>query len=812
MSPLLQDLRYAVRMLRKRPLFTALAVLTLALGIGLNSAVYAAVHALVLRPLPGVREPDALVQVFRTWPSFPYGANSIPHYFDVRVRTRDVFSGVAAWDFVPLNLSAGGRTERITGQLVSANFFDVMGAGVERGRAFVAEEDTRPGAHPVAVVSHAAWRGLFGGDPRIVGRTIVLNGHRYTIVGVARPEFRGPIPVVTPVLWVPLMQIAQIRPGREGALEERGSSFLNVIARLRPGVTPERARDRLRRLETELREEYPAHYDESGINIVPQAEAGIGPQFRGAQVGLSAVVMGVVVLLLLVACVNVANLFLARARDRSREMAVRLSLGAGRGRLVRQLLTESLVFAAAAGAAGIGLAALVIALANRISLPIDVPFDPDLRLDAPVLLFTLAVSLLTGVLFGLAPALQATRPALVPALKGEAPAGASRSRASRALVVAQMALSLVLLASAGLFLRNLRAATAIDTGFTSDNLLIASVDPGLQGYDRARAEAFYRRLVERLRAHPAVRAVGLAEEVPLRLGSQQTGVSIPGYTPAPNENMSIDYNIATPGYLDAMGIRLLRGRDFTARDDSAAPRVLVVNQRFAERFWPGRDPIGQRVRVGERDHTVVGLVPNGKYRTLGEEPLAFMYFAQAQRWNSAMTVHIRTAGPPAALASVLRAEVAALDPDLPVADVRTMNNHLGLALLPARLAGAVLGAFGVLGLLLAAVGIYGVMSYSVAQRTREIGIRMAVGAARAQVVRLVMGQGMRLVAVGAAVGLAGAVVAAWLVRGLLYGGSALDPVTFVAVAVVLVGVAALAIWVPARRAAGVDPMVALRGE
>ena len=812
MTTFLQDLRYAGRLLRKSPLFTAIAVATLALGIGLNTAVFSAIDAMLLRPIPGVRDATELVQLYRKWPGLDYGSTSVPHYLDVRTRATDVFAEVAVWDFAPLNLSTAGRTERIMGQMVSASFFRVLGVNAARGRTFTADEDTKPGAHPIAVVSHSGWQGVFGGDPQIVGRTIVLNGHRYTIVGVTPPEFRGPIPLVAPALWVPLMQIAQVMPSSARRLEDRGNNYLNSIARLRPGVSIERARDRMKAIVAELRELYSEEYKESEILLLSQSEAGIHPRFHGAQVALSTVVMAVVVMLLLIACVNVANLFLARARDRGREMAVRLSVGASRARLVRQLLTESLVFSITAGVAGLALGWGVISIVNRVRLPVDIAIEPDLRLNAPVLLFTLGVSVVTGLLFGLVPALQATRASLVPALKGEAAASGSRSRMSRPLVVAQMALSLILLVCSGLFLRNLRAATSIDKGFDSDNLLIAGLDPGLQGYDRARSEQFYRRLLERLRAMPGVRSAALAEEVMLGLGQQDRGVEIPGYTPAKNEKMSIDYNIVSPGYFATMGIRLLRGREFTASDDSAAQGALVVNQRFADRFWPGQDALGKRVGIGGREHVIVGLVPTGKYHTLGEAPLEFLYLPLAQAWKASLTINVRTAGDPAAFAPRLRAEVAALDRDLPLTDLRTMNSFLGVALFPARIVGAVLGVFGLLGLVLAAVGIYGVMSYSVAQRTREIGIRMAIGAARAQVVRLVMGQGMRLVVAGAGIGLVGALAASRLLRGVLYGSSVVDPVAFVGVPLGLTAVAMLAIWIPARRAASVDPMRALRSE
>jgi predicted permease len=809
---LAQDLRFAIRSLRRKPAFAALTILTLALGIGLNTAVFSAIEALLLRPLPGVRSSNELVQLYRSWgESVPFGSSSIPHYLSLREQTTDVFSGVADWSFQRINISASGRPEQVMAQMVSANFFTVLGVNAERGRTFLPEEDEKPGAHPVAVISHAAWQGMFGGDPQIVGRTMMMNGHKYTIIGVAPADFRGPLPLVTPAAWLPLMQVDQVMPGGAFRLTSRGNNFTNVIARLKPGVSFEQARDRIKAVHAALLAQYPNDYKDTGANIVRQSDAGIHPQFRTAQVGLSTVVMGVVAMLLLIACVNVANLFLARARDRWREMAVRLSLGADRRRLVRQLLTESLLVSLSAGAVGLFVAWWVIGIINNIRLPMDVDFQPDLRMSVPVLLFTLGVAMVTGVLFGLAPALQATNPALIPALKGESPAG-GRSRMSRSLVVAQMALSLVLLVSAGLFLRSLRAATQIDVGFDATHLLLASMDPGLNGYNRTRSEAFYRSLEERMRATPGVVAVGFAENVPLGLGDQQNGIEVPGYEKAPNENLSIDYNIITPGYLEAMKIPVLRGRDFATQDDSAAtPSSLIVNQQFAQRFWKDENPLGRTVKLNGRDHTIIGLVPNGKYRSLGESPRAFMYMVRSQSYSAAMTIHVRTQGDPAALGPTLRREVAALDPDLPVVDLKTMTNHLGLTLLPARLIGSVLGAFGILGLILAAVGVYGVMSYSVAQRTREIGIRMAVGAAKQQVVGLVMRQGLRLVIIGGVIGLLAALGTSRLVAGLLYGGS-LDLVTFVGVPSVLLAVAVLAIWIPARRAATVDPMVALRSE
>ena len=813
MRTLIDDLRYAVRLLLKNPVFTGVVVVTLALGIGLNTAVFSVIDGLLLRPLPGARNPDELVQLYRTYRgNMQFGSNSIPHFFDVRDRSGDTFSGVALWDFETMNLTAGGRNERVLGVMASANYFSVLGVNAALGRTFVAAEDTGRGAHPVAVLSYATWKGAFGGDNGIVGKPIVLNGRSYTVIGVAPADFRGVLPLVIPTLWVPLSQFNDIRPGQEDSYTQRGNNSYNLIARLKPGVTLAQANEHMKALIAGLRTEHPNDYEDSGINIVLQSEAGIHPTFRSAQIALSSVVMAVVGVLLLIACVNVANLFLARARDRAREMAIRLSLGARRSRLVQQLITESLLFAGLSGLVGVGLAWYVIGIANRITLPMDVDFSADLRLSPLVLVFAFGVSLVTGLVFGLAPALQATNPSLIPALKGEAPAGQSRSRASKGLVVAQMALSIVLLVCAGLFLRDLQNATTFDKGFNADNLLLADLEPGIQGYTRARSEDLYRRLRDQLSAMPNVKAVGYGSIIPLGLNESDSYVEIPGYTPAKNENMSLQNSVVTPGYFAAMGIPLTEGRAFTDQDDSTSARVIIVNEQMAKKYWGGASPVGRTVRYGGREHTVVGVVPTGKYVRLGEPPTPYYYTALAQHWRTAMSIAIRTTGDPQAVAPALRSAAAAFDETLPVSAIRTMTKHLGIALLPARLAGAALGVFGLLGLLLASVGMYGVMAYTVSQRRREIGIRMAIGAATRDVVGLIMRQGMTLVVIGAAIGIGGALAASRLLRGVLYGASVIDPVTFIGVPLLLTGVAALASWLPARRASGVDPLEALRRE
>lgn len=807
------DARFAIRLLVKNPLFTGTVVITLALGIGLSTAVFATIDALLLRPLPGVQAPDELVQVFRTAPGDErFNASSIPHYVDVRARSTDVFSGTAAWSFTTMGISVANRPAKLFGAMVSGNYFTVLGAAPALGRLFGAAEDVGRGGHPIAVLSDATWKTYFGGDPNVIGRTLLVNGQQVQVVGVTRPEFGGVMPIVRPALYMPLMQLTQLRPGSDRDFDNRGNNYMNIVARLRAGTSVAQAESRMTSLSAELRAMDPAEYEDRGINIVPQSKTGIHPALRTAQIGLSTVVMIVVALLLLVACVNVANLFLARAGERAREMAIRLSLGARRGLLFRQLMVESLFFALVSGIAGLLIAYAVISLANNIRLPMDFDLRPDLRVSPSVLAFALVTTVLTAVLFGIAPALQATHPSLIPALKGDLPSGATRSRTSRVLVVSQVALSIVLLISAGLFAMNLRSASTIDHGFKSDHLLTAQVNPALAGYSSARAEGFYRQLTERLTASPGVTSVAFVEELPLGLNGSDGGITVPGYVPAKNESMSIQYSMASPGYFTTMRTPMLRGREFLQRDDSAAARVIVVNQRFAERFWPGQEALGKTVQSGTRMYTVIGVVPTGKYKSLGETPTAYMWYSAAQANAFGMTAVIRVAGDPDTFISTLRSAVAALDPNMPLSNLRSMEQHLGITLMPARLIGGALAVFGVLGLLLASVGMYGVVAYSVSQRTREIGIRMAIGANGRQVVVMIMRQGLTLVLIGTAIGIAGAMMASRLLDGLLYGGSAVDPVAFGLVPLVLVAVAAAATFVPARRAAAVDPAIALRAE
>lgn len=814
MNDIWMDLKFSVRMLLKNPMFTLAAVTTLALGIGLNAATFSAVHGILLRPLAGVEDPEELVQVYRAWPGIEFGSNSPPHYQDLRDRTTDVFENVASWFFDPFAVSADGRNERVMGLTVSANFFQTYGVEARLGRTFIpGVEDRDPGAHPVVVISSGFWESRFGADTEVIGRTLTLNGHPFEVIGVTPPDFNGPISIAAPPVFVPLMMTNVLNPAFN-RLESRGNNMMNAVGRLREGVTIERTAETLDAMLLQLREEYPESYEgQVGHTLIPQNEAGIHPTFGAAQMGMSTVMLVVVGLLLLIACVNVANLFLARARDRRREMGIRLSVGAGRGRIIQQLLTESLLFSVIAGLAGLALAHVSISLLASYRPPVDGPWAMNVDMDATVLWFTFGISIAAGVVFGMAPALQAANPETVSSVKGESTGHAGRSRMSSTLVVVQMALSLLLLTSSGLFLRSLQSATRIDPGFDDPgSLVMASMDPGLQGYDEPRSREFWDRVMDEVARLPEISGAGLTLTPPLGLGTADRSIDVPGYDFAENERSSIHYTYVSDDFLETMGVGLVEGRTFTRLDDEDSSPALVVNQHFANRFWPDQSALGKIVQTAGRDWEVVGVVETGKYASLGEDPLDFMYFPYRTLFRSDMVLVARTGADPQIVLQKVRDLVRTMDPDLPLYDLRTMEDHMGIALLPARIGGSVLGLFGLLGLLLAAVGIYGVMAYSVSQRRRELGIRVALGADRTSVLKLVLQEGMRLALVGTVVGIVAAAVASRFVQGLLYDVNALDPVAFTLVPATLIAVAALAVYVPARRAASVDPIRALKTE
>lgn len=815
MEALLSDLRLSVRGLARRPAFTAVALLSLALGIGANTAIFTAVKAVFLQPFPA-REPERLVAVFTTLEGMPSLLPvSYPNFVDLRERSR-AFSTLLTATPVSLSLSGGrGEPERIDGEMVSGSYFDVFGIHAAQGRTFLPEEDSTPGGHAVVVLSHGLWQRRFGADPGVLGRTLSLNGHPFTVIGVAPREFRGTNGLSASDFWVPLMVHEQaLRRRIRPFFEQRRATLLGVIGRLAPGITFAKAQEDLQRVGRELAREYPEANEGRAVAAVPILQALVDPNQRQSYVKAGFLLAAMVGVVLLVACANVANMLLARAAGRRREIAIRLAIGAGRGQLVRQLMLESLVLALAAGALGLLIASWSRGLVAGLETPY-LPATMELALDARVLLFTLGLSLLTALLFGLVPALQASRPEVVTALKGGEPAtgaGGRRFTPRSLLVVAQIALSLVSLIGAALFLLSLRNAQRIDPGFDSAHLLTASFDLDSSGYDEARGEQLLERMAERVRALPGVRSAAVAESLVLAGQTLRRTILVEGREPRPDETLIVQPNAVGLGYLDTMGIPVLRGRDFTSEDRAGGRRVTIVNRTMAERLWPGADPIGRRFSMKPTDDTftVVGVAQDVKYNSLGEDPQLAIYLPIAQAYASSATLHVRTAGDPAQLAGPVRRTLRELEPSLPLISVRTLPQVLG-ALLWAPRAGAVLLAlFGALAMVLAIIGIYGVMSYSVTQRHREIGIRLALGARRSNVVLLFLKEGLQMIFTGLALGLLAAFLSSRLIASLLYGVEARNAFAFMSAALLLALVAVLATYLPARRATAVHPMIVMR--
>jgi predicted permease len=827
MRTLIQDLRFSFRLLAKSPGFAAVAVLTVGLGIGANSVIFNLVNLLFLRPLP-VERSEELVFVYNQVPNAPYPYDlSYPDYVDYR-DTNQAFSGLTAYKPRAFNLSSGGTNERVYGEIVTGNYFDVLGVQAVEGRTFLPEEDEVPGRNPVVVVSHSFWENRFGATPDIVGETLRLNGVSFNVVGVAPEGFNGLFMVgFTPALWVPTMMAEAVTPGsgRE-MLDLRDRRWLRVVGRLDSGVSIDRAESAMTTLAQQLELQYPESNKGVGIQLFPEREARPAPGSTGLLAFAMAVFMALVGMVLLIACANVANLLLARATGRSREIAMRLALGASRWRLIRQMLTESVVLALLGGVAGLLIAIWGGRVLAGIPLPTDIPFLFDLTPDARLLTFTFVLSFMTGVVFGLAPALRWSRPDLVPALKGEgtgSAAGSSRSRLRNALVVAQVAVSLVVLVGAGLFLRSLQNAYEIDPGFEPDNMLLLSLDPTLNDYDVTKREQFFQRLAERAESLPEVESVSYAGPILLDFIAESVGIVIEGReTRAEEEEINILYSLVGPDYFDTMKTSIVRGRGFDEQDRPSAPPIVIVNETMAERYWPGEDALGKRVRLtgpmAKREPEralmeVVGIAADGKYRSLGENPTAYLFLPMYQRPTSnAVTLLARTSVDPLRSAGPLRGEIRALDENLPVFNIKTMHEHMNSTLLGAKIAAGVVGTFGLLGLVLAAVGIYGVLSYAVSQRTREIGLRLVLGAKRFDTIKLVVGQAVLLTSAGMAIGLAGAFGLSRIASNLLYGVSATDPVIFATVSAILVGVSIIAAVVPTWRAMRVDPIVALRYE
>jgi putative ABC transport system permease protein len=835
LETLWQDMRFGARMLIKRPGFTLVAVVTLALGIGANTAIFSLVNATLLPQLP-VTEPESLVYVFSGNPGSPFSNASYPDYVEFRDQNQ-VFDGLAAWGGITASLNSNDQTDLVTGAIVTGNFFDLLGVRAARGRLISPPDDQTPGAHPVAVISHGLWQRRFGGNPGIVGQQISLNGQAFTIIGVLPAAYKGAAQNRVDDVYVPMMMQALMRPPRAGysgemnpdLLKVRRNRWLWLVGRLKPSVTIEQAQASLIPITKEQERLYP---DTNRNRILTLTRLVDGdPEVRGSLFSVAGLLLSVVALVLLIACANVANLLLSRASVRRKEIAVRLALGASRGRLIRQLLTESLLLSLLGGAAGLLLAVWATdVLKNAPPPPGVLPVSLDFGLDSRVLIFTLTLSALTGLVFGIAPALQASRPDLVSTLKNDSPAlnhNHGRFNLRNSLVITQVALSFVLLIGAGLFLRSLWRAQAVEPGFDEDKLLTAPLNINLLRYTQAQGREFYRQAVERVEALPGVESASLARIIPLSGGSSVRSLSIEGRagsdnsfrsegtgTGATNEN-AISVSVVGPKYFQTVGIDLLKGRDFNGLDAEGSPGVVIVNETFAARHFTGEDALGKRLSVDGAQgpwREIVGIVRDSKYMTLTESLTPFAYLPLAQNHETGMTLLVRTSNDPAGLAAEVRRTVQTLERNLPLTNVRTMRELIANSLYAARMGAALIGIFGLLALLLAAVGLYGVMAYAVSQRTHEIGIRMALGAQGSDVLQLVLREGMTLVAIGAVLGIVGAVIVSRLLVSFLYGISPIDLMTFIATALVLTVVAFIANLIPARRATKVDPLIALRYE
>ena len=832
MQQFIQDLRYGGRMLAKNPGFTAVAVLSLALGIGANTAIFSVLNAVLLRSLP-VAQPGRLVSFGRGRPagstdSFPNSSwelYSYPMYREFQKQT-DVFSGLTAILSLPSDLhgqvDGAQEIEKISAQLVSGTYFDVLGVSPSLGRVFTDADDQKPGAHPVAVLSYAWWNRRFGADHGIVGRSVTIRSTVYTIVGVAAPTFFGTATDQAPDLWIPLAMQAQVSPGWNG-LEDRFFESLYLIGRLRPGIDKARAETGVNVRFNQILREYagpqPTQEQQDGLKRarVDLTPAGVGlSHLRFSLAKPLFVLTAVVGLVLLIACANIANLLLARAAQREREMAVRLAIGGDRRRLIRQLLTESLLLAGLGGALGLicaswGARALVLLTGADPRAPLEMP------LDGRVLLFTLGVSLVTAILFGIAPALRATRIELAATLKdGRSPsAGSSGGWLAKSLVVSQVAITLVLLIGAGLFLRSLVKLAKVDTGFNPQSALLFKVDASSAGYrEDARLVALYQRLEAQVGALPGVVAASFSLFT-FNEGGWTSPIFVPGRPSSPSDgNAIVSHNVVGPGFFAAMGIPLLYGRGFGPQDGEHSPSVAVINETLAKRFFPDGSPIGRQFTLdGPQDTNrieVIGIVKDAKYQEVGEDAQPAAYYPHAQRRSFLGDFIVRSRADAAATIPLVRRAFAEIDRALPVNFTQTLSDQVGHSLSSPRMIAQLCAFFGGLAAFLACIGIYGLMSYAVNRRTNEIGIRIALGARPQGVLWLILRETLLLAGLGVALGVPAILAAKQLISSLLYGLAPTDPLCLVGGVVVMLAVAAFAGYLPARRASRVDPMVALR--
>jgi predicted permease len=812
MGALLQDLRYGFRMLLKNPGFTAVAAITLALGVGANSAIFSVVNGVLLKPLP-YKEPERLVRVFESCPTFPTFPVSPANFLDYREQSQ-VFEDFATFYRSDLQLAEGDRPERLSAMVVSTGFFHLLGFEPVLGRAFVRGDEQEANSR-VVVLSHHLWQSHFSGDPDIVGKSMRLNGNLFTVIAVMPPGLQHvggdyhSLPHGENVdVWWP-MPLDRMR-------NRRGSHYLNGIARLKPGVAREQAESEMNVLAAGLEQQYPNSNKDWRIKLVPLRQ-----EIVGQVQPMLLVMLGAVGLVLLIACVNVANLLLARALAREKEIAVRTALGAGRWRIIRQILTESLLIALFGGALGLVLGIWGVSGLTALG-PDKLPRLHMVSIDWRMFVFTLGVSLITGLIFGLVPALNVSKANLNELLKDSSrgSTGGPRHRRLRGmLVIAEVSLAFILLVGAGLLMRSFIYLQRAEPGFNPDRVMTASIDLSYERYrDRPAMATFFQRLLERIQAVPGVRSVGATTDLPLTGYNENTSFVIEGQSPSDDDNTHARYHSVTPDYFRTIGVPLKSGRYFIEEDDADAPSVLLINESMARRYWPDEDALGKRITFrhnpGEKDWvTVVGIVGDVKDTPGANVTEPAFYWPLAQNaWQQEFFLAVRTDVDPLALVESVRQEVFAVDKDLAVSDINTLEQITGASINGPRFALLLIGIFAGVALTLAAVGIYGVMSYSVNQRSHEIGLRIALGAQQRDVLKLVIRQGILLALIGVAIGVASASILTQVMGSLLFGVSATDPVTFAAIAILLTGIALLACYVPARRATSVDPMIALRYE
>jgi predicted permease len=846
MTALWNDIRFAVRTLRKSPVFTVVAVLSLTLGIGANTAIFTLLDQVLLRLLP-VKNPQELVLL--TMKGFHYGSNwgynalSYPMYRDFSQHNQ-VFTGMLCRFSYPFSVSFNGQTERAKGELVSGTYFPLLGVGAAAGRTFTPDDDRKPGGHPVAMLSYDYWKTRFAGDRSVVGKNVVINGHNMSIVGVAQPGFDGVELGYRTEVFVPVMMEAQMMVDMDNKLENRRQRWVNVFGRLKPGVSATQAKASLQpffhgMLEMEVKEaafnnasqEVRERFLKNIIDVLPGSQ---GRPHRREQLSTPLwALMAITASVLLIACANVAGLLIAKATARRKEIAIRLAMGAGRARVIQQLLVESVLLAGVGGVLGLGLAIAtdqaLMAMLPPDSQALQIAPTPDPR----ILLFTIGVSLLTGIVFGLVPAWQSTNPDVAPTLKDQAGAvvgGGAHVGLRKALVTAQVTLSLLLLVGAGLFIRSLRNLKDLGPGFPTENLLAFNIDPPLNGYDMEKCKAFYRRLTDNIAAIPGVKATSVAAIRILEDNEWDNWVTIEGYRPAKaNETPDAFMNSISPGYFETMGVPLLAGRDFTLKDTeqiqhrpndpkSKVPRVVIVNEKFVQRFLGGKNAVGRHVGFGidpgtRTDMEIVGVVKDIKYTTLRDEvPIQMFQPYLASSFVGGMTVYMRTSLDSNQLFSAVREQVREMDANLPLYAMRTMDTQISNSLLVERLIATLSTVFGFVATLLATIGLYGVMAYTVGRRTREIGIRMALGAFQRDVIWMVMREVLVLVGIGVVAGIVASLGLTRFVQSQLFGITAWDPLTIALAAFGLMSIACLSGYIPALRASRIDAMRALRYE